>query len=68
MTAPSDFDFLTPEQLSEMLHVTVSTLESWRAKDIGPPVVRLGRSPRSPVRYRRIDVLAWIESTNAKGE
>ena len=66
MTAQSDL--MTPEQLSEMLHVTLSTLESWRAKGSGPPFVRLGKSTRSPIRYRRSEVLAWIESTNAKGE
>lgn len=61
-------DLMTPEQLAEMLHVTLSTLESWRAKGSGPPFVRLGTSSRSPIRYRRSEVLAWIESTNARGE
>lgn len=54
--APSD-EFLTTEQLAELLQVPVQTCRAWRHYGTGPKGVRLGRH----VRYRRTDVDRWIE-------
>lgn len=48
---------LTPKQAADVLGVSIKTLEKWRSIDAGPQFVRLGRL----VRYRPIDILAWLE-------
>lgn len=57
-------DYLTTEQLSEMIGVATATLENWRWKDRGegPRWIKMGAA----VRYLRSDVEAWIEE-NRKG-
>lgn len=49
---------LTSAEVAEALQVSLSTLCHWRARGRGPRVVWLG--PATP-RYRREDVLAWLE-------
>lgn len=50
--------FLSPRELSEYLDVPYATLAAWRCRgEGGPRWFRFGRH----VRYRRDDVLAWIE-------
>lgn len=53
-------ELLTPDQVSEILKVTVGTLENWRFKGYGPKYIKLGNARRSPVRYRRKDVDGWV--------
>jgi excisionase family DNA binding protein len=48
---------LTPQQVSEYLHVPLGTLANWRYQGRGPAFVRFGRH----VRYRAADVTAWID-------
>lgn len=52
----------TSREVAEALKVTPSTLCRWRATGKGPRVYWL--SPDSP-RYRRSDVLAWLEEVAA---
>ena len=52
-----DDDFLSDQQLAEMLDVTTRTTGRWRADGGGPPFARIGMRR---VLYRRSDVLAWI--------
>lgn len=49
---------LTSAEVARALKVTPSTLCHWRARGFGPRVFWIG--PGSP-RYRREDVLAWLE-------
>jgi excisionase family DNA binding protein len=50
--------FFSPKELSEYLDIPYATLAAWRCRGGGGPAwYRLGRH----VRYRREDVLAWIE-------
>lgn len=49
-------DFLTTEQVAEILGVRPNTLEIWRSHGGGPPFVKIGRL----VRYRSGDLEAWI--------
>ena len=65
---------LTPKETAELLRVAPKTLEKWRSKSygpdkiipegglVGPPFVRMG----SMVRYRRRDLLLWLESQTAR--
>jgi len=53
-------DLATRRQVSEATQVAVGTLARWAQTNVsnaGPPFIRVGGS----VRYRREDVLAWIE-------
>ncbi len=50
---------LTERQTAELLNVSPRTLAAWRLRRRGPRVVKFGRNS---VRYRRGDVLAFIES------
>lgn len=50
---------LLPEvHAARFLSLSVRTLQAWRCKGEGPSFVRAGRA----VRYRRGDLLLWIEA------
>ena len=54
-----DPDQMLPEQkTAEILCQSVRTLQKWRVTGFGPEFFKIGRS----VRYRRREVLDWIES------
>jgi len=62
-TAPTlpltDPDRLLDEgTVADLICHSVRTIQKWRVSGCGPQYVKLGRS----VRYRRGDVLAWVES------
>lgn len=46
----------TPVQVSEMLDISVKTLEKWRWERRNLPYVKLGTA----VRYRESDLTAWL--------
>jgi hypothetical protein len=49
---------LTPEQVAEMLCLSVHTLEKWRSmRPQNPPFLKIGRN----VRYRAQDIAAFFE-------
>lgn len=53
-----DADTLLKEQdAADLLSLSVRTLQSWRTRMAGPPFVQVGRA----VRYRRRDLIAWID-------
>lgn len=60
---PGEFpEMMTTGEVARALKVTPSTLCRWRARGVGPRVYWLGvASPR----YRRVDVLAWLERVAA---
>jgi len=49
-------ELLHAADVAELLGIPVATLANWRASGKGPPYLRVGRH----VRYRAIDVEAWI--------
>ena len=53
-----DDTLLTEVQASDLLFMSVRTLQTWRSQRGGPPYVRAGRA----VRYRRGDLVAWIRA------
>lgn len=53
--------WMTTSEVAEMLGVTKRTIENWRSNSKGPPYVKLGN-----IRYRKEDVLAWVESNIVK--
>lgn len=56
---------LTPEQVAEALHVSLSTLAHWRCDGAaaGPAFLKL---PNGKVRYEAEAVAAWLESRRAR--
>lgn len=51
-------EFSTRAQLSQLVDVSVQTLARWKVEGRGPRVTKVG----SAVRYRKADVLAWLDS------
>jgi excisionase family DNA binding protein len=45
-------------QAAELLNLSSRTLQAWRVKGVGPAFVRAGRA----IRYRRHDLLTWVEA------
>jgi hypothetical protein len=52
-------EFLSDQQLADMLGVTTRTTLRWRRDGVGPMYIRAGLRH---VLYRRADVLAWAAS------
>lgn len=54
-----DADLLLKEEdAAHLLSLSVRTLQAWRVRMTGPPFVQVGRA----VRYRRRDLIAWIDA------
>ncbi|WP_456710796.1 helix-turn-helix domain-containing protein [Bradyrhizobium sp. USDA 4452] len=49
--------------MAEILNLSIRTLQSWRLRSAGPPFVQVGRA----VRYRRRDLIGWIEANTCGG-
>jgi hypothetical protein len=54
---------LTEVQAADLLRLSVRTLQAWRTKAFGPAFVRAGRA----VRYRRRDLLTWVDINTVLG-
>ena len=54
-------DLLTTAETAAILGLKINTLEIWRVYGKGPIYVKMGDGLRAAVRYRRSDVVAWIE-------
>lgn len=50
--------FLTPDNVADLLGVSVETLYQWRHKRTGPPAFRVGRH----LRYDPTKVQRWVDS------
>ncbi|MEV0947871.1 helix-turn-helix domain-containing protein [Rhodococcus sp. NPDC049939] len=57
-TQDDDQILLTRRETAELLRISVRTLDQLAATGTGPPRCPVGGS----VRYRRADVLAWIDA------
>lgn len=55
-------EFMTSSEVAKMLSMSQRTVEGWRSGSHGPPYTTFGTAT---VRYRRADLLAWIESRNS---
>lgn len=60
-TASTLPELATRRQVAEFLQVSVGALARWAMEGKGPRFVRFGGSGAT-LRYRREDVLEWIES------
>jgi hypothetical protein len=55
-------DLLNEVEASDILRISVRTLQSWRCKGIGPRFTRIGRS----IRYRRGNLLDWTQANTVE--
>jgi len=69
-----DERLMSTAEVAAMIGVGVDTLEKWRAAGDGPPWRKFGRTiggsasrARTLPRYRRAEVLAWIEAKRQAG-
>jgi hypothetical protein len=58
----SSTDLLTLDELLGEIRSARSTWEKWRARRLGPSVIRL---PNGKLRIRRADLDAWLEGQAA---
>ena len=61
MLAPERKDneaLLNEVQAAQFLNLSIRTLQAWRLRSAGPRIVRAGRA----IRYRRRDLIAWIDA------
>ncbi|MDX2943300.1 helix-turn-helix domain-containing protein [Streptomyces caniscabiei] len=54
-------EWLTPSEAAKLAKLTVRTLSDRRWKKTGPPYRKLSPGKGGRVRYRRSDVLAWLQ-------
>ena len=52
---------LTEAQAADFLSISMRTLQAWRVRGGGPVFIRAGRA----IRYRRRDLIEWIDSNSA---
>lgn len=50
-------DLISASEAAALLRVSTRTLMAWRKKGGGPPFYKI----RSRVRYRRSDIIAWVD-------
>ncbi len=63
LRSSKDTDALLVEiHAAELLGLSTRTLQAWRSTNRGPAFVRAGRA----IRYRRRDLLAWIETNTIR--
>lgn len=55
--------YLTPQQVAELLQVSVKSVTRWAATDASMPVLRRGRV----VRFDRERLLAWLARQEPRG-
>ncbi|OJW21189.1 MAG: hypothetical protein BGO49_24560 [Planctomycetales bacterium 71-10] len=54
-------EILLPKEVAELLKIRPDTLRVWRKNGLGPPWFPLNESRRPKIRYRKEDVLRYID-------
>lgn len=56
--------YITPKEAAEILGVTVTCVNTWRYKDLGPPYYKFGVPTRHYRRtlYKRDEVINWMNT------
>lgn len=54
-------EWLTPSEVAKLAKLSVRTLSDRRWKKTGPPYRKLSPGKGGRVRYKRSDVLAWLQ-------
>ena len=59
---PPEPELLSERQAAALLGCSSRTLWRWSRSGICPAPVRLGHGPRAMVRFRKSDLLDWLEN------
>ncbi|MFC9631397.1 helix-turn-helix transcriptional regulator [Streptomyces mirabilis] len=59
-------ELLTPAEIAPIVKLSVTTLKDKRWKGTGPRYIKLSPGRGGRIRYRRSDVLAWLESGQSR--
>ena len=54
-------EYATAKEVSTVTRISLPTLARWRGAGEGPRFYRIS----TQIRYRRVDVIAWLESLEA---
>lgn len=57
MSEPTAEPLITDTEVAELLQVAPGTPSGWRSRGVGPPYFKFGNL----IRYRRSEVLGWLE-------
>ena len=52
---PPDPEFMTTDEVADLLRVSINTVYFWRQRGVGPRGYKFGKS----LRFRRAEVLEW---------
>jgi len=55
-------ELMTTEEVAGILRLRPSTIGNWRKQGMGPPYIKVTSGRTSDVRYRRSELLTWLES------
>lgn len=59
-------EYLTREELAQMLQVSLRTIDRWVClKRV--PYTKLGKYRGGPVRFKRTDIVAWLQEQRSYG-
>ncbi len=55
-------NLINEKEAAARLGMDPITLRAWRCRQKGPPYKRVGRGPKSPIRYDPDELDAWVRS------
>ena len=55
-------ELLTTKQAAELCGIGERTFWAWSRSGLAPAPIKIGHGTRPAVRYRRSEILAWIEA------
>ncbi len=62
----NSFEYLSPKEASSLLGVSTHLLQKWRSLGVGIPYVKLGQSQSSVIRYKKNDLLKYLNENTIK--
>ncbi len=62
----NSFEYLSPKEASKLLGISTHLLQKWRSLGVGIPYIKLGQSKSSVIRYRKSDLLKYLNENTIK--
>ncbi len=57
----NSYEFLSPREASKLLGVSTHLLQKWRSLGVGISYIKLGQSKSSAIRYKKSDLLQYLD-------
>jgi hypothetical protein len=58
-------EVMTTKEVADFLKMSQASINQWRSRGTGPTCFRSGDGPKARVRYRKQDVLDWVNNRSA---